>query len=126
MCVYSGSCEPITIRRLCHTSRNALVAESSVRYLSGANVGGWYAPNLTSDASGIGSWSEDELVQYLRTGHVENRAQAAGGRAEAIEHSLRYLSDDLHSMAAYLKQVPAMATGPMAGLSVCALALLIV
>ncbi|WP_417420704.1 c-type cytochrome [Halomonas sp.] len=97
----------------CHTPRNALMGESSDRYLSGANVGGWYAPNITSDASGIGSWSEDELVQYLRTGHVENRAQAGGGMAEAIEHSLRHLSDDdLHSMAAYLKQVPPTATGP--------------
>ena len=97
----------------CHTPRNALMGESSYRYLSGANVGGWYAPNITSDASGIGSWSEDELVQYLRSGHVENRAQAAGGMAEAIEHSLRHLSDDdLRSIAAYLKQVPPTSTGP--------------
>lgn len=96
----------------CHTPRNVLMAEQSDRYLSGANVGGWFAPNITSDASGIGNWSEDELVQYLRSGHVANKAQAAGGMAEAIEHSLRHLSDDdLHSMAAYLKQVPAITTG---------------
>lgn len=97
----------------CHTPRNALMGENNDRYLAGANVGGWYAPNITSDASGIGNWSVEELVQYLRTGHVENKAQAGGGMAEAIEHSLRYLSDDdLHSMAVYLKQVPPTAIGP--------------
>lgn len=92
----------------CHTPRNVLMAESGSQYLGGGSVGGWYAPNITSDTlSGIGSWSEDELVQYLRSGHVAGKAQAAGGMAEAVEHSFRHLQDsDLHAMAAYLKTVP--------------------
>lgn len=91
----------------CHTPRNVLMAESS-QYLAGGSVGGWYAPNITSDkVSGIGAWSEDELVQYLSSGHVQGKGQAGGGMAEAVEHSLRHLSDaDLHTMAAYLKNVP--------------------
>jgi hypothetical protein len=28
--------------------------------------------------SGLGSWSQAELVQYLRTGDVRGKAQAAG------------------------------------------------
>lgn len=96
----------------CHTPRNALMGEKQDQYLAGADIGGWHAPNITSDPSGIGSWSEDEIAQYLKSGHVAGKAQAGGGMAEAIEHSLRHLTDDdLHSMAAYLKQVPAISTG---------------
>lgn len=93
----------------CHTPRNVLMAESGSQYLGGGAVGGWYAPNITSDpVSGVGNWSEDQLVQYLRTGHVDGKGQAAGGMAEAVEHSFRHLQDDdLHAMAAYLKTVPA-------------------
>lgn len=96
----------------CHTPRNVLMGEQQDRYLAGASIEGWHAPNITSDASGIGSWSEEELVTYLQSGHVAGRAQAGGGMAEAIEHSLRHLSEeDLRSMAAYLKQVPPIETG---------------
>jgi D-sorbitol dehydrogenase (acceptor) len=94
----------------CHTPRNVLMAESGSRYLGGGSVGGWYAPNITSDTvSGIGTWSEDELMQYLRSGHVEGKGQAAGGMAGAIEHSFRHLQDnDLHAIVAYLKTIPAL------------------
>ncbi len=96
----------------CHSPRNWLMAEDNrKRYLSGGAVDGWYAPNITSDPDvGIGSWTQAELVQYLRSGHVSNKAQAAGPMAEAIEHSLRFLDEaDLNAIAAYLKQTPAIA-----------------
>ncbi len=93
----------------CHTPRNFLMGQKNDLALSGGQVGSWYAPNITSDkTAGIGSWTEDELVQYLKTGHVAGKAQAAGPMAEAIENSLQYLNDDdLHAIAAWLKQVPA-------------------
>ncbi|WP_415668474.1 c-type cytochrome [Zymomonas mobilis] len=91
----------------CHSPRNFFMAESRRRYLTGTSVGGWYAPNITPDETeGIGSWSEEEIARYLKTGHVNGKAQAAGSMAEAIEYSLRFLSDaDLRAMAAYLKTV---------------------
>lgn len=94
----------------CHTPRNALMAERiGDRHLAGGAVGAWYAPNITSDPQhGIGSWTEAELVQYLRTGHIDHKAQAAGPMAEAIEHSLQHLpASDLKAIAAYLQQTPA-------------------
>ncbi|WP_325340658.1 c-type cytochrome [Xylophilus sp.] len=93
----------------CHTPRNALMAEDDSRFLAGGSLGTWYAPNITSDATnGIGGWSEAELVQYLQTGRVAGKAQAAGPMAEAIEHSLQHLPDaDLKSIAVYLKQTAA-------------------
>jgi mono/diheme cytochrome c family protein len=89
----------------CHTPRNALMAEDTSASLGGSVVGTWYAPNVSSDpVSGIGSWSEDEIAAYLRTGHVVGRAQAAGPMAEAVDNSFQHLGDsDLHAMAVYLK-----------------------
>ncbi|OEZ72629.1 fructose dehydrogenase cytochrome subunit precursor [Janthinobacterium sp. HH103] len=93
----------------CHTPRNALMAEQLSKELGGFDLGTWFAPNITSDAnSGIGSWSQQDLVDYLRTGRAAHRGQAAGPMAEAIDHSLKHLSDaDLDAIAHYIKSVPA-------------------
>ncbi|WP_371190662.1 c-type cytochrome [Tatumella sp. UCD-D_suzukii] len=92
----------------CHTPRNFMMGQKNSEALSGSQLGSWYAPNITSDkTAGIGSWSNDELYRYLKTGHVNGKAQAAGPMAEAIDHSLQYLSDDdLHAIVAWLRQVP--------------------
>ncbi|GKX64268.1 sorbitol dehydrogenase [Pragia fontium] len=95
----------------CHTPRNMMMAEKSSLYLSGSPLGGWYAPNITSDSSGIAGWSQRDLVTYLQTGHLANKAQAAGPMAEAVEKSFRFMTDeDLNAMAAWIKQVPAVST----------------
>jgi fructose 5-dehydrogenase cytochrome subunit len=91
----------------CHTPRGFLMQEQTSRALSGAQVGPWYAPNITSDpVSGIGSWTNQELVAYLRTGRLPGKAQAAGSMGEAVEHSFQYLSAaDLNAIATYMKSV---------------------
>ena len=93
----------------CHTPRGFLMQEETSRALSGAEVAPWYAPNITSDpVSGIGSWTEEELVAYLRTGRLPGKAQAAGSMGEAVEHSFQHLSTaDLEAVATYVKTVPA-------------------
>ena len=93
----------------CHTPRNMLMAEDLKRQLGGGEVGTWFAPNITPDAnSGVGGWSEQEIVDYLRFGQVAHKAQAAGPMAEAVDYSLRHLTEqDLQAMAVYLKTVPA-------------------
>lgn len=90
----------------CHTPRNLFMAEQTSSEMAGGDVGPWHAPNITSDAnSGIGGWSVEELVTYMRDGHVA-KSQAAGPMAEAIDHSLRFMTDeDLKAMAVYLKTV---------------------
>lgn len=101
----------------CHTPRNVLMAEELGQpFLSGANVGPWFAPNISSDpVHGIGGWSDDELVQYLKTGQVHGKAQAAGPMAEAIEHSLQHLPEsDLRAIVVYLKQTPPVANAAAA------------
>lgn len=97
----------------CHTPRNAFMAEDASQAFAGGSVGSWYAPNITSDKhAGIGGWSDDQLIQYLKTGNVPGRAQAAGPMAEAVENSLQYLPDeDLKAIVTYLKDVPAIGAG---------------
>jgi len=97
----------------CHTPRNLFMAESGSQALSGASIGSWFAPNITSDkVDGIGGWSDEELVQYLRTGHVAGKAQAAGPMAEAIEHSMQHLTEaDLKALVVYLRDTKPITTG---------------
>ena len=94
---------------VCHTPRTLLLAEDSKRSYGGAPLGPWHAPNITSDqVSGIGGWRDQELVQYLKTGHVAGKDQAAAGMGEAVENSLQFLRDgDLQAIAVYLKSLPA-------------------
>lgn len=91
----------------CHTPRNLTMGMDNDKPLAGGDLGGWIAFNITPDRNaGIGSWSEQELVTYLKTGDVAGRASASGPMAEAIEHSLQYLPDsDLHDIATYLRTV---------------------
>lgn len=92
----------------CHTPRNLLGAESAGYYLQGGRIGYWYAPDLTgNDHFGLGKASVEEVAEYLKTGG-DPTAIAAGPMAEAVEHSLQYLSDaDIKAMAVYLKSLPA-------------------
>ncbi len=96
----------------CHTPRGlafeetAMADDQSRRFLSGSVLEGWYAKNLRNEATGLASWSQDEIVEFLRTGRTD-RSAAFGGMADVVEHSTQYLPDaDLLAMARYLKQLP--------------------
>ncbi|WP_017346194.1 cytochrome c [Pantoea sp. A4] len=92
----------------CHTPRGFLMQEQQADAFTGAVVGSWYAPNVTGNpVTGIGSWSQQDLATYLRTGHLAGKAQAAGSMAEAISHSFQHLTDDdINAMAEYILSVP--------------------
>lgn len=88
----------------CHTPRDiAMGMKTSERY-AGALLEGWKAYNISSDkAAGIGDWSQDDIVDYLRSGNARGKGQAAGPMAEVVENSTRYLTDtDLQAMAYYI------------------------
>jgi len=89
----------------CHTPRNLMMGSVTDKPLAGGMVGPWYAPNISSDpVSGIGNWSQAQLVEYLKTGRTAGKNQAAGGMAEAVQNSLQYMPDeDLNAIAFYLK-----------------------
>ncbi|GGZ91971.1 cytochrome C [Ignatzschineria ureiclastica] len=93
----------------CHTPRNLLYSEEESKALSGSNLGGWYAPNITPDPeTGIGNWSKEEIVQFLKTGHIENKASSAGEMATAVVESFSKMTDeDLMAIATALKSMNA-------------------
>jgi mono/diheme cytochrome c family protein len=93
---------------VCHSPRGLLMEERKGEALAGGQIGEWHAPNITPDpVSGVGGWSQAELVAYLKRGRVPGKAQAAGGMADAVTHSLSHLPDaDLRAITAYLGAVP--------------------
>ena len=101
----------------CHTPRNITMGLSSSRTLAGAEIEGWQAYNLTSDpVHGLGTWTDEQLAQYLSTGQAAGRGPASGPMAEAVEDSLRYLTrEDIRAMVVYLRDVPPQADGPPVG-----------
>ncbi|WP_191489221.1 cytochrome c [Pseudomonas sp. FEN] len=98
----------------CHTPRaltlqeKALSANDGSAFLAGgAPLEGWIAKSLRGDhKDGLGSWSEAQLVQFLKTGRSE-RSAVFGGMSDVVVHSMQYMSDDdLNAIARYLKSLP--------------------
>jgi mono/diheme cytochrome c family protein len=97
----------------CHTPRGWAFEEKSLDagspdFLAGANLDGWYAPSLRQNlATGLGGWSQAEIVGFLKTGH-NRHGSAYGSMRDVINNSTPYLTDDdLHAIAAYLASLPA-------------------
>lgn len=91
---------------MCHTPRNPFGAEIKSKNYTGANLQNWFAPSLrNSKVHGLGNWSEEDIVSYLKTG--SNRLTVASGpMAEAINASFQYFhDDDLVAMADYVKSL---------------------
>ncbi|WP_288441441.1 cytochrome c [uncultured Pseudomonas sp.] len=96
----------------CHTPRGLAFNEKALDedgkpYLAGALLDGWYAPSLRSDPNtGIGRWSEAEIVQFLKTGR-NRHAVVYGSMTEAFNNSTQFMHDeDLNAIARYLKSLP--------------------
>jgi mono/diheme cytochrome c family protein len=97
----------------CHTPRGWTFAEKALdggspEFLEGANLDGWYAPSLRQNlATGLGGWSQAEIVEFLKTGH-NRHGSAYGSMRDVINNSTPYLTDDdLNSIAAFLASLPA-------------------
>lgn len=53
----------------------------------GNQLEGWLAPEITGNKrQGVGAWSNEELVDYLKTG-ANDKTVAAGPMAEAVHNS---------------------------------------
>ena len=95
----------------CHTPRGIgmqekALTDDSTQFLSGGVVEGYLANNLRGDArDGLGSWSEQDIAVFLKTGRNSHSA-AFGGMADVVANSTQYMTDeDLTAMAKYLKSL---------------------
>jgi mono/diheme cytochrome c family protein len=100
----------------CHTPKNITGGDRGSEALQGALLQDWYAPDLTEDPrTGIGSWSIEDIVRYLKTG-ANSYDIASGPMAEAVSNSTSKMTDgDLLAIATYLKD-----RAPRAGRAVTA------
>ena len=99
----------------CHTPRNFLGAERSHLALSGGTIYDevspkkhrqWSAVNLTPAKTGLSTWSEANIVSYLKQGECEH-AVVHGPMTEVVVNATRYLEDaDARAIAHYLKNIP--------------------
>jgi mono/diheme cytochrome c family protein len=101
----------------CHTPRSAMtMAVDSSRFLGGnskrTGPEGEAAPNITPDrGTGIGNWTEEQIVTYLGTGNRPDGDVAGGLMDGNIQGTLAGYKDmtpeDLRAIARYLKSIPA-------------------
>jgi mono/diheme cytochrome c family protein len=89
----------------CHTPLNAFGANKASQFLQGNRIDDWTAPNITNDQqSGLGKWSVDEIVRYLKNGQTRTTT-ASGPMRDVIENSTsKMVEADLKAIAVYLKE----------------------
>jgi mono/diheme cytochrome c family protein len=90
----------------CHTPRNSLGGMETGRWLAGAPdpSGQGRIPNITPAKL---TWSESEIVYYLKTGFTPDFDSVGGHMAHVVENFARLPEADVAAVAAYLKRVPA-------------------
>jgi mono/diheme cytochrome c family protein len=95
----------------CHTPRNLAFALNNRKKFAGAVTAGWRAFNISSDkTTGLGGWSDDDIISYLRVGHAAGHGTASGPMGEAVDWSFSKLApEDISAVVAYLRSVPAIA-----------------
>jgi len=99
----------------CHAERGALGGIAKGARLTGGQIPmqNWYAPDLsTQQNGGLAGWSEQDIVDLLRTGQSAKGA-AFGPMADVVAQSTQHMTDaDLHAMAVYLASLPPRAPKP--------------
>lgn len=99
----------------CHSPRNLLMAEIEDRAFEGGTIWdhgptgaarSWHAVNLTTAKSGLGSWRDTDIKNYLLNGYSQ-RAGVFGPMNDVYSNSTRFLNEsDASAMAIYLKSLP--------------------
>ncbi|ALV59557.1 alcohol dehydrogenase [Burkholderia cenocepacia] len=98
----------------CHTPRAPTMQERGLTdadgldfLAGGAAIDGWVPTSLRGEPrTGLGTWNETEIVQFLKTGRTL-RTAAFGGMTDVVGHSMQHMTDDdLNAIARYLKALP--------------------
>jgi len=93
----------------CHTPRNWFGATEPSRFLAGTSHGpdGKAVPNITPDPdTGIGDWSEQDIVTLLKDGQTPDFDFVGGAMADVVKNTSRLDDADRHAIAVYLKALP--------------------
>lgn len=98
----------------CHTPRGFDGALQNALALTGgpAPEGTGTIPSITPHESGIGSWSESDIVNFLETGFTPDFDSAGGQMAAVIANMAMLPREDVEAIAAYLKTVAPLPEAP--------------
>ena len=94
----------------CHTPRNLLGARDRSKTMAGTLEGpnGDSVPNITPDlTTGIGNWSQKEVVEVLKLGILPDGDFVGGAMTEVTDNTAKLTDADLHAIAVYLSSLPA-------------------
>jgi mono/diheme cytochrome c family protein len=95
----------------CHTPRNLFGAMERTRFGAGgpAPEGTGWIPNITPDATGIGSWSKADIAELLKSGFTPEYDVVGGSMAAVVRNTAQLSDADRAAMADYLKSLPPIA-----------------
>jgi mono/diheme cytochrome c family protein len=100
----------------CHSPRNFLGAVIADRRFAGGPSpdGKGRVPNITQDPTGIGSWSQGDIVELLASGLTPDGDSVGGAMAEVVRNTAELPPSDREAIATYLKSLPPLpsAAGP--------------
>jgi mono/diheme cytochrome c family protein len=98
----------------CHSPRGFAGNIVAGRRFSGGPdpEGKGYVPNITSDKSGIGSWSKSDIAELLKTGFTPEYDAVGGSMAPVIKNTSQLTDADRAAMAEYLKSLPPVPSPP--------------
>ena len=94
----------------CHSPRGFNGGIIAAKAYSGGPLPGGEgsAPNITPDMeTGIGTWSEMDMLGLMNTGFLPNFDVVGGDMAEVQRNLARLTADDQRAMAEYLRTLPA-------------------
>ncbi|CAK0777780.1 hypothetical protein CCP4SC76_6470008 [Gammaproteobacteria bacterium] len=96
----------------CHTPRTRFGTLDRALSYAGTPQGpeGAVVPNITPDPkTGIGQWTQTDLVDFFKDGGLPNGDFTGGLMAEVIDNGLKYLThEDAEALATYIKSLPSM------------------
>jgi mono/diheme cytochrome c family protein len=102
----------------CHTPKLLGAIFRRDEFLAGSQAipGPYFAPNITPhEATGIGRWSNDDIVRALKRAITPEGVPIRGPMAEYVASGSGWLADeDLEAAAVYLKSLPP-EEGPVSG-----------
>jgi mono/diheme cytochrome c family protein len=92
----------------CHSPRNVLGGiVAGRRFAGGPNpTGKGRVPNITPDDSGIGKWTQKDIVELLDSGLTPDGDSVGSSMAEVVRNMAELQPSDREAIATYLKTLP--------------------
>jgi len=96
----------------CHSPRNFLGAIiANRRFAGGPNpTGKGRVPNITSDDTGLGKWTQKDVAELLDSGLTPDGDSVGSSMAEVVKNMAQLPAADRDAIATYLKSLPPLKT----------------